>query len=69
MSIFRRLVFELRLIRVSLIVHVVIAALLALVSAVACRMLFLMPWWVGAVLGIVIYGVVVLGIKNDDRID
>jgi hypothetical protein len=45
------------------------ALLLAFVSAAACRMLLLMPFWLGGVIGIVIYVLIVLGIRAEDRFE
>jgi hypothetical protein len=45
------------------------ALLLALVSAAACRMVLLIPFWLGAVIGIVIYVLIIVGIRAEDRFE
>ena len=68
-SMFRRLLFEFRLQRLSVVIHVAMALLLAFVSAAACRMLLLMPFWLGAVIGIVIYVFLIVGIGGEERFE
>lgn len=69
MSMLRRLLFEFRLLRLSVVIHIAMALLLALVSAAACRMVLLMPFWLGAAIGIVIYVLIILGMRAEDRFD
>lgn len=69
MSMFRRLLFEFRLLRLSVVIHIAMALLLAFVSAATCRMLLLMPFWLGKVIGIVIYVLIILGIRAEDRFE
>lgn len=69
MGMFRRLLFEFRLLRLSVVIHIAMAFLLAFVSAATCRMLLLMPFWLGAVIGVVIYVLIILGIRTEDRFE
>lgn len=53
--------------RFSLVVHILIASVMAAASAIGCRLLFLTPFWVGGIVGVVIYIVIVIGIRADER--
>jgi hypothetical protein len=66
---FRRLLFEFRLLQLSVVIHVAMAFLLGFVSAATCRMLLLMPFWLGAVIGVVLYVLIILGIRAEDRFE
>jgi hypothetical protein len=41
--------------RLSLLVHILIAGILAASTAIGCRLLFLIPFWLGGILGDLIY--------------
>ena len=53
----------------AVVVHILIASVMAAASAISCRLLFLIPFWVGGVLGVLIYIVIVIGIRAEERFD
>lgn len=55
--------------RSSLVVHSLIAGVMAAASAISCRLLFLIPFWLGGVIGVLIYVVIVIGIRAEERFD
>lgn len=55
--------------RFSLVVHILIASVMAAASAISCRLLFLIPFWLGGVIGVLIYVVIVIGIRAEERFD
>ena len=50
-------------------VHILIASVMAAASAISCRLLFLIPFWLGGILGVLIYIVFVVGIRAEERFD
>lgn len=55
--------------RFSLVVHILIASVFAVATAISCRLLFLVPFWLGGILGVLIYTVMLVGIRAEDRLD
>lgn len=55
--------------RFSLVVHILIASVTAAASAISCKLLFLIPFWLGGILGVLFYVVIVIGIRSDERFD
>jgi hypothetical protein len=49
--------------------HISGVCVFAAVVALACRELFLLPLWLGGVLGIVIYTGIFLEVRFSDRVD
>ena len=55
--------------RLYLVVHLLIASVFAAATAISCQLLFLIPFWLGGILGILSYAVIFIGIRADDRIE
>lgn len=52
--------------RLSVVLHILIACVFAAVTAISCRVFFLLPFWLGGILGVLLYLVIVAGIKTED---
>lgn len=55
--------------RLSIVLHVLIAGVFAASTAMACRLLFLMPIWAGGMLGLILYAIVLAGNWLGDRFE
>ena len=55
--------------RFSFVVHMLIGGAFAVATAITSRMVFLVPFWVGGILGVLIYSLILIGFRVDDRFD
>lgn len=51
--------------RLPLVLHIMLAIVFAGAAAIACRLLFLFPFWIGGALGFFIYMIVLVGIPAE----
>jgi len=55
--------------RLFLVLHVLVGSVFVAATAIGCRLLFLIPLWLGAVLGVVLYTVIIVGTRAGDPLD
>ena len=55
--------------RFSFLVHLLIASIFGAAIAISCRVFFLLPFWLGGILGVLIYVVIVVGTRAEDWFD
>lgn len=53
--------------RFSVLVHLLIASVFIAATAISCRLLFLIPFWLGGIFGVIIYAGILIGIRVDER--